>query len=89
MRTMTRGPYVNEARSEVYYPVSDYSCNEARHQAANHAFETIGAWGRSRYRGRMDLRLHDEEDWEECESCPSEPTWAFEMYEGSYRGPDL
>ena len=76
-----RGPYVNEMLSEVYYPASEYTLNEARHEAAGHARETVGDWARTRYDGLQELALHDHDEWEECTTCPAEPTWAFAIYE--------
>jgi hypothetical protein len=83
--TDKRGPYVNELQSKVYLPVSDYTLNEARHEAALHAQDTIGDWGRSRYEGKPKIQLHDHEDYEMCNRCPYEAVWAFETYEGTYR----
>ena len=80
-----RGPYVGEDGPEVFLPVSDYTLNEARHEAAQHAQETIGDWGRTRYLGKRSVSLH-EHDWGETEcSCESEPAWEFETYEGTWR----
>ena len=82
---MKRGPYVEESGPQVWFPTSDWTFNEARQDAASHAQETIGAWGRSRYLGKVSATCHDCEDWWSCTSCASEPAWAFEMYEGTYR----
>lgn len=84
---MSRGPYVSENGPEVYLPVSDYSLNEARREAASHAWMTIGSWGRSKYDGKLEISLHDhDEPWDgsDCD-CPREPVWAFSTYEGTYR----
>lgn len=80
-----RGPYVAEDDGiEVYLPVSDYTLNEARHEAALYAQDTIGNWGRVHYLGKHDVQLH-EHDWGEDCACIPEPTWTFETYEGTYR----
>jgi hypothetical protein len=81
-----RGPYINDEGSEVYLPVSDYTLNEARHEAANFAEEHVGDWGRARYTGKRDVPLHDHDDWWGCKECPAVPSWSFETYEGTYRG---
>lgn len=82
---MTRGPYVSEDGLEIYLPVSDYTLNEARHEAARLARETIGDLGRIRYTGKQSIALHDHDGWWACEKCLPEPTWTFESYEGAYR----
>jgi hypothetical protein len=80
-----RGPYVEwDDGTEVYFPISDYTLNEARHEASLHAAETISAWGRSRYIGKRDIALHDHDQMTDDE-CPIEPVWVFETYEGTYR----
>lgn len=87
MTTVTdpRDPYVNEALDEVYFRRSALSFNEARHLAAQHAAETIGNWGRTRYKGFTDLRLHDhEEPWDDV-TCDLVDVWVFTTYEGTYR----
>lgn len=81
-----RGPFVSENGPEVYLPVSDYTFNEARHEAAQMAAEMVGGWGRSRYTGKREIALHDHDGWsDECAVCSPEPTWCFETYEGTYR----
>lgn len=83
---MKRGPYVSEDGPEVYLPVSDWSLNEARQEAASHARMEMGEnIGRVRYTGKRDITLHDHDDWWGCEACPAEPTWTFETYEGAWR----
>jgi hypothetical protein len=69
---------------ECYVPAS-VPLNEARTIAAGHAADTIGGWGRSRYTGKRDVPLHDHDEWECCEACPSVAAWCFEVYEGTYR----
>lgn len=81
-----RGPYVSENGPEVWLPVSDYTLNEARHEASLHAQETIGDWGRARYLGKQAVPLHDHDGWEfGCYDCPEQAAWAFETYEGTWR----
>ena len=78
-----RGPYVNEDYSEVLLPVTEYTFNAARHEAASWAQEFIDTWGRSRYTGKRTTTLHDHADWEECTVCPPEVAWCFDVYEGT------
>lgn len=81
-------PYVSVDGDEVFFPVAHYSYNEARTAAASFAQEMDGPWGRSRYTGKHPRGLHDhDEPWnDECgHACPPEPTWCFELYEGTYR----
>jgi hypothetical protein len=80
-----RGPYVSEDGPEVYLPVSDYTLNEARHEAAQFAQDTIGGWGRARYLGKGNNRLHDHDEPWDKDDCAFEAVWTFETYEGTYR----
>lgn len=79
------GPYVSVDFDSIYLPVVAYSFNQARATAASWAADFIPVWGRSRYTGRRDVPLHDHEDWEGCDECPSERSWCFDVYEGSPR----
>ena len=83
---MKRGPYISLDGDEMWLPVSDYSYNEARSTASEFADEMQGPWGRSRYEGKMEATMHDHDDFELCEKCPSAPAWHFSLYEGTYRG---
>lgn len=80
-----RGPYISSDYDAVYLPVADYTFNQARTAAASWAEDVLDVWGRSRYTGKQNVPLHDHRDWEECETCPAEPTWCFDVYEGTPR----
>ena len=68
-------------------PVDGWTLNEARAEAASFARMEMGEnIGRVRYLGKRETSLHDEDDWETCTTCPREPVWAFETYEGAWRG---
>lgn len=82
---MFTGPFVSENGPEVWFRRCDYTLNQARHEAALHAQDTIGGWGRVRYLGKQAVPLHDHEDWVGRDDCPEQAAWAFETYEGTYR----
>lgn len=77
------GPYISEGCDEFYLLASEYTLNEARHEAAGWARELSDEWGRSRYVGRRWVPLHDHQDWESCESCPDRKAWCFDIYEAA------
>jgi hypothetical protein len=81
-----RGPYVEWDGPGVFLPASDYTLNEARHEASLFAMDTIGGDGRARYLGKKQMPLHEhDEPWENDDECPSESAWCFETYEGTWR----
>ena len=80
---LSKGPYVSIEQDEVYLPVEHWSYNEARSEAADWAQTFIDTWGRSRYKGKKYVPLHDHDDWEYCEDCPDVLVWEFEIYEGT------
>ena len=76
--------YMTEDGSELYLPVSAFTLNEARHEAARFAAQEDESF-RTRYIGKQSVPLHDHWDWFDCEKCPSHQCWCFETYEGTYR----
>ena len=76
--TNKKGPYVNEDQDQLYLPVSDWTYNEARSEAATWASEFSDDL-KSKYYGKIAVPLHDHEDWEYCEECPEILAWCFDI----------
>lgn len=86
-----RGPYISEDRDELYFPISDWTFNQARNEAVEWADEFHGNWGRTHYEGKQEIELHDCADWpylepgDDAHACPKEQCWVITTYEGTYR----
>ena len=79
--THYRGPYENE-EGDVWFRASDYTLNEARHEAAQHARDIMGPMARAHYRGKETVPLHDH-DWPfyDSDECPEVAAWHFETFD--------
>ena len=74
---MKNGPYMPESGDPiVWFPCDDYSLNEARHEAAQHARDTEGGYAVARYAGRVTVDLWDGDGPETARPCLS---WKFEI----------
>ena len=80
--TFVHGAHLSPEGLRLLMAEDEFSYSEAYAEAIAYAYE-LGDDVVVRDDGKKPQRLHDHDDWDECTSCPAEPTWCFTLFPGT------